>query len=390
MSAGVVVGRSITGGYTDRVYYFNLPPSEPGGPWELWIGRSWSRSRDWVVGGTLETRLTEAWSLEVNGLYRQLHGQSGSFRLTPDWRPGQKPTAAGPSPPVVTWQFPLLARYRFQGRNVRPFVALGPAFRTAGNLSEEFPSRHGIAVGAGFETRWGTLKISPTLRYTLWAGGESPRYQSDQVEFLVGFSRASEEAWRPLGPRLSLGFTLGLNLVRDYPTSQVVVFHPGDPQSPFEALREPSTTVYRTSGGRSLLYGPMVELHMAPRWSLEVEALHRPIIRRTHYEATEGIRMSVLYSVRGRAGVIWHFPVLVKYRFPLRRRTWFLGAGPSFRLRQTYHPWVSPYGVSATVGIQIQTGPVKVLPALRYTHWAPQRADVLRRNQADILLSFRF
>jgi len=142
MAAGIVVGRSLTGAYADRVYYFNVPPSlfEPGSPWQVWIGRSWSRSGDWVVGGMLETRLTESWSLEVNALFRQLHGQKGSLRLTPDWRPGQKPTAPdGRLGPVVTWQFPVLARYRFEGRNFRPFIALGSRISHSGKLGGRIP-----------------------------------------------------------------------------------------------------------------------------------------------------------------------------------------------------------------------------------------------------------
>lgn len=101
----------------------------------------------------------------------------------------------------------------------------------------------------------------------------------------MGFSRASEEAWRPFGPRLSLGFTLGMNLVADLPASQLGVFYPEGPPSSAESGRELRTIVHRIMGGRAILYGTMVELHLAPRWSLEVNALHRPVVQTFRHEA---------------------------------------------------------------------------------------------------------
>lgn len=386
MSGGILIGGSLTGGYTDRTRIFSLPPLEPGGPWQHWFGSVWSRSRDWLGGGVLEIRFTESWSLEVNGLFRQLNGQSASFPLT-ETRP-----ARGSPRQIVTWQFPILAKYRFQGRNVTPFVALGPAFRTAGNVDDEAPSHHGMTAGTGFEIRWGALQVSPTLRYTIWAGDVNGRYESDQVELLVGFRRASETAWRPFGRHVSLGLKLGSNLIGDYLDRREVWSSPGDPQSPHEILRHPYTLTVHTSGGRSIFYGPTMEFELPRGLALEMSALHRPIIRtqRQRLETTGGTLPPSDYTRRGRSGVIWQFPVLVKSNVRLRGRPFFLGAGPSFRLRQTYGPWTSAYGVSATAGAEFQAGPLTISPAILYTHWGPHPRNALRRNQADILLSFRF
>ena len=61
-------------------------------------------------------------------------------------------TLIGGSPsPVITWEFPALAKYRFRWRSWSPFLEAGPSFRTAGNLNGSNPSHYGIAAGAGAE-----------------------------------------------------------------------------------------------------------------------------------------------------------------------------------------------------------------------------------------------
>ncbi|MCS6954606.1 MAG: porin family protein [Bryobacteraceae bacterium] len=384
MSGGIVFGRSVTGSYIDQTRVYSLPPVEPGGPWTLWFGSAWSRSRDWVGGGMLDIRFTDSWSLEVNGLFRQLNGQSASFGIL------EKRPARGSPHQIVTWQFPVLAKYRFQGQKLRPFVGLGPAFRTAGNVDDKAPSHHGIAAGAGLEFRLGTLQVSPAIRYTLWAGDRHGTYESDQVELLVGFSRTPETAWRPFGPRASLGFKLALNLIGDYPDTREVWSSPGYPGDPVEVFRQPYTSAAYTSGGRSILFGPAVEFEVSRGLSFEISALHRPVIRRRRFEITSATFGTFGYSTRLRTGVIWHFPILAKSKFRLRKRPFFFGAGPSLRLRQTYQPWTSAYGVSATAGLELRGGPVTIAPSILYTHWGPHPRNALRRNQADILLSLRF
>lgn len=53
--------------------------------------------------------------------------------------------------PVVTWEFPVLAKYRFSEGRFRPFIEAGPEFRTTGNLNFS-PSRYGGTAGFGIET----------------------------------------------------------------------------------------------------------------------------------------------------------------------------------------------------------------------------------------------
>jgi hypothetical protein len=128
-----------------------------------------------VAGLLAEIGITDKLSLEVNGLYRRLHLDTG-----PDV--------------VVTWEIPVLAKYKFSYSKVKPFVELGPSFRPTGNLNA-YPSHYGISSGAGFEVDGGRVRFTPTLRYTRWAADnrpfgspQQPFTKLDQVEFLVGIS----------------------------------------------------------------------------------------------------------------------------------------------------------------------------------------------------------
>ncbi len=366
ISAGAVAGGSLTSAYRDVTVYRLVPPLEPGASpgFEGW--RFWSKSKDYVIGGMLEIRFNPRWSLEVNGLFRQLHGHSARVSL-PEGSLGD----ASPEP-VVTWEFPVLARYRFQGRRVNPFLEAGPSFRTTGNLNTR-PSHHGIAAGAGLEMNWLGLKIAPAVRYTLWAGEqhtEGLQTAPDQIELLVGFSRESESGWRPLGRRVSLGFTLSTNLTGDFAT--VNIAHPGQPPA------------YRTSGPRSLIYGPMAEVRLPRRFSLEADALHRSVSHALEW-TFDGRQIRSTASL-----ATWVFPVLAKYRFPVRGLQPFLGLGPSFRMRQSFSD-SSPYGVAAAAGLEMRAGPMGVTPAIRYTHWAPDRqAGGPVRNQLEAAVGFSF
>jgi hypothetical protein len=76
----------------------------------------------------------------------------------------------GTNPPfsVLTWQFPVLAKYRWVAGKWRPFAEAGPSFRLAGNLNGYNPSRVGATAGAGVERRWRGLGLAPAVRYTRW------------------------------------------------------------------------------------------------------------------------------------------------------------------------------------------------------------------------------
>jgi hypothetical protein len=69
-----------------------------------------------VAGLLVDIGVRDKLSLEVNGLCRRLHLRTG-----PDV--------------VVTWEIPVLAKYKFNYSAVKPFVEVGPSFRPTGNLN---------------------------------------------------------------------------------------------------------------------------------------------------------------------------------------------------------------------------------------------------------------
>jgi hypothetical protein len=144
-----------------------------------------SDSGGYVVGPSVGVRLFSGLSLNGEALYKPLHfSQSATF--------DQNGTVIGYAPAtVVTWQFPILAKYMFPGERVRPFIEAGPSLRSAGNLNASDPSHKGVTAGAGAETRWWKVAIAPRVRYTRWAKdpwSAGVLTRSDQVEFLVNFS----------------------------------------------------------------------------------------------------------------------------------------------------------------------------------------------------------
>jgi len=160
---GVVAGVPLSGDFSDEA---SPPRAFTGAATRIFDVR-------FAAGLTVETDLTKRLALEANGLYRRLHFNDG-----PDV--------------VVTWQIPVLAKYRFPAAGVRPFVEAGPSFRLSGNLHATNPSRYGITAGLGAEKQVRGLKIAPVLRYTRWAadGGRTVLTLTNvnQVELLVGFS----------------------------------------------------------------------------------------------------------------------------------------------------------------------------------------------------------
>lgn len=91
--------------------------------------------------------------------------------------------------PVVTWELPAPAKYRFPVRGLEPFIALGPSFRLRQSLTSVSP--YGIAAGAGVDIHMRRLQIAPAIPYTHWGQEKAPAFGAavrNQIEFLVGFS----------------------------------------------------------------------------------------------------------------------------------------------------------------------------------------------------------
>ena len=99
---------------------------------------------------------------------------------------------------VNSWEFPVLAKYRFAVRMIKPFAEVGPSFRTTQSFTGDSPhlSRAGFTAGGGVQFRLGPLKIDPEIRYTRWGADSNlnpsvfgnPRFNLNQAEFLVGLT----------------------------------------------------------------------------------------------------------------------------------------------------------------------------------------------------------
>ncbi len=146
----------------------------------------YSTPRGAIFGGLVEIRLRLALSLEADGLYHPLGFTSVVVG------PGGEITSVSKSS-VTNWEFPVLAKYRFTLALVKPFLELGPAFRSSGGRNGASPSIYGVAAGAGAEAFAWKLRIAPAVRYLRWArdqnaGPVAPFTALNQVELLLGIS----------------------------------------------------------------------------------------------------------------------------------------------------------------------------------------------------------
>ena len=147
------------------------------------VVHNYSPSKDYVVGPFIELRLPFGLGVEADALYRQLHfatidtGSTSPYEIR-----------------STSWEFPILAKYRFKFPVARPYVDAGPSFRTSSNtFSGSTLSHHGFAAGVGVDIKALLLHISPEIRYTRWGadtipvGATAPPYSNkNQVELLVG------------------------------------------------------------------------------------------------------------------------------------------------------------------------------------------------------------
>ena len=340
----------------------------------------YSASNSYIIGPSLEYAITRSFAIEVDALNRILHATSNAVR--PDgsfW--------ATSTYPVVTWEFPILAKYRLPMRGpVQAFLEGGPSLRTAGNLNGTDPSDYGATAGAGFELAAGRWRIAPRLRYTRWAKDyeSSSTTKSDQVEVLVGFSHVSRSDARPFGRRLSFGLLAGTTLTKDYvERSYLVEYGPGGPIFP-----EGGPVIYRIrSDKRSLLIGPTAEVKLPAHFSVEAGALYRTLRSTSDFFPADG---GAPFSCcdNDESSHIWEIPVLVKYELDIAGWKPFVGAGPAFRtLGASEDP---RYGATAAAGLRTGWRRLILTPQVRYTRWASDRPAALPENQVQVLVGFSF
>jgi len=164
-----------------------------------------STTNRYIVGPTVELRLPFGLGIELDALYRHLNYSGTSFGID---------TLTSSSTTGGAWEFPLLAKYRFPSKVVRPYVDAGIAWDTLSGLTQTitttvFPNHTftmtsstpqelnqntttGFVTGAGVDVHVFFLHLSPEIRYTRWGaqhflssnGGLSSN--QNQAEFLLG------------------------------------------------------------------------------------------------------------------------------------------------------------------------------------------------------------
>jgi hypothetical protein len=330
-----------------------------------------STSKDYLIGPTIEWQLSPSWALEGDAIFRELHfGRQGL---------GLNGILGSVSPaPVVTWEFPVLAKYRFGSGSLHPFVEAGPSFRTAGNLNGANPSHDGITAGAGFEMRVRPLTLAPVLRYTRWMGDNvdsayQPTSAQNQLELGVGASLSALSSSHPLGGRVSFGVMIGTGLTLD---THTVGFGFTSGLESYQST---------TSSRRGVEIGPTIEVRLPASFSADAEAIYAPLrtaIRTTINGAPE---LSQDVSIGN-----WEVPILAKRRFHMAFVDPFVEAGPVFRVGTGE---VSHYGVTGGLGVEWHVRRLLIAPRLRYSHWAETQlyqGSGAVRNKLEFFTAFAF
>jgi len=171
-----------------RKFRFGLAGGTPftGGLRKLPAFETIREEQGYIAGLAAEVELSRRFSVEANGLYRPFRARSiyeggpfgpSSFEFT-----------------VLTWEFPVLAKYRpLPEWKMRPVVEAGPSFRLSGNRNGYNPSSYGVTAGGGIEADYKAVRIGPVVRYTRWAADSrrglfTPRTEPNQVELLVSLT----------------------------------------------------------------------------------------------------------------------------------------------------------------------------------------------------------
>jgi opacity protein-like surface antigen len=163
----------------------------------------------YIIGPTAELRLPFGLGVEVDVLYRHFSfGSSGGISgITSTFTTSD--TSGG------AWEFPILGKYRFTGKVLRPFVDAGVSWDKLSGLSQTITrvvsnvaststtsdpfelhkdTTRGFVLGAGLDVKLLLLHISPEVRFTRWGAKHfiDPNglldSKQNQAEFLVGIT----------------------------------------------------------------------------------------------------------------------------------------------------------------------------------------------------------
>ena len=152
----------------------------------------------YIVGPTAELHLPFGFGIEVDALYRHM-SYNGS---------GLIGSITSSSVNSGDWEFPVLVKYRFPMKIVRPYIDGGVAWDKLSGLTQSVKqsiatqsptvvnqnTTAGIVLGAGIDIHVIKIHIMPELRYTRWGSAQFSdptgllKSTQNQAEFLLGIT----------------------------------------------------------------------------------------------------------------------------------------------------------------------------------------------------------
>lgn len=153
--------------------------------------QSFTTTNRYILGPTVELHLPAGFGVEFDILYRhyrysEILGAVGS--------------ALTSSTTTGAWEFPLLLKYRFPTRVVRPYVDAGVSWDKLSGLTSTFSgsglqnnTTMGAVLGGGLDIHLLIVHILPEVRYTRWTSqhfniGNIINSNQNQAEFLLGIT----------------------------------------------------------------------------------------------------------------------------------------------------------------------------------------------------------
>ena len=151
-----------------------------------------SNTKQYIAGGTVEVRFPFGLGVELDGLYHPLNYGGAS-------------SASTETVTAHSFEFPLLVKYRFPTKVVKPFIDAGVAFSTLSDLKTTVVTTLGISnapsttknpmgfvMGGGVDIHLLIIHIQPEIRYTHWGSAafvdplSLVQGSQNQAEFLLG------------------------------------------------------------------------------------------------------------------------------------------------------------------------------------------------------------
>ena len=404
ISVGVKGGVPLTDAFADRTFNFTAAtiPNLFGPPTiEEETIRTYSGSKNLLIGPTLELQLPLGLSVETDALYRRLSVnilETTSLLGFENFLLDTVPLSSR----INSWEFPILAKYRLPFPVVKPYLEAGPSFRVA----EKYMSSSGITAGIGIEAKLWRFRIAPEIRFTHWGRDGSnypPVYHAvsypNQVELLAGIATAggagktASRTGRGFSERISFGVKGGVPFMTAFIMDSFgKVTFPSTPCSPVGCL---TSTVQEFRASRNYLIGPTVELHLPLDLSMEADGLYHPLSLASLGFAA-GIPALNLSPPSIKTYSSWEFPIVGKYKFRAPFARPYLEAGPAFRaVSSPLNQYPSSSGITAGVGVEAKLWKMRIAPDVRFVHWGKDSGNAYpsyasRRNQAEFLVGLSY